>query len=139
MLTVRVLGNNLPHKAHEDDACFDLVSVEDVTLSSAETRGCIRAINTGLRFEIPRGWYGQIYSRSGLALRGVTAEGGVIDSCYRGEIKVILYNHNSTPFSVEKGQRIAQIAFHAVPHVTMESVSTLSETERAEGGFGSTG
>lgn len=99
-------------------------------------------IHTGLAMEIPEGYAGLIFARSGLASKKGLAPAnkvGVVDSDYRGEIMVALHNHSSEDKTIEKGERIAQISL--VPYLTAEYVETdtLSDTIRGEGGFGSTG
>jgi dUTP pyrophosphatase len=102
-------------------------------------------IPTGLYFEIPEGFEIQVRPRSGLAAKnGVTVlnSPGTIDSDYRGEIKIILINHGTKPFTVENGERIAQGVISGVmgkKMITFDSVEELSNTKRGEGGFGSTG
>ena len=97
---------------------------------------------TGFSIELPHGYEGQVRSRSGLAAKhGVTVlnSPGTIDSDYRGEIKVILFNAGSEPFRLERGMRIAQLVVAQVATIRSELVEQLSETERGIGGFGSTG
>ena len=99
-------------------------------------------VPTGLFIELPKGYEAQIRPRSGLALKkGLSLPNtpGTIDSDYRGEIKVILINHGKEPFIVERGMRIAQMVVEKFEHVEWDVVETLDETERGEGGFGSTG
>lgn len=99
-------------------------------------------VPTGLRMEIPPGYEGQVRPRSGLAARtGVTVLNtpGTIDSDYRGEIKVILANLGSETFTVNPGDRIAQMVFAPVVHARFFEQKSLQETARGEGGFGSTG
>lgn len=101
-------------------------------------------IPVGCAIEIPEGWEGQVRSRSGLAWNhGVVClnSPGTIDSHYRGELKVILINHGSEPFCVERGMRIAQLVIAPVAYAILDEVSetSLSQTERGKGGFGSTG
>ena len=99
-------------------------------------------IPTGIAMEIPEGFVGLIYARSGLALKKGLAPAnkvGVIDSDYRGEIMVALHNHSSEAAEVEKGDRIAQIVLTPYLTADFEVTEALSETERAAGGFGSTG
>ena len=125
-----------PMKATEDSAGFDLyISEPDMVCS-----GCTRLLKTGLKLEIPKGYVGLIYSRSGMAKEGfVVANGvGVIDSDYRGEIGVLIHNRTAWDKVFMKGTRIAQIVFQPVPTINLVE-STLSETDRGEGGFGSTG
>ena len=99
-------------------------------------------VKTGLSVEIPSGYVGLIFARSGLACkRGVAPANkvGVIDSDYRGEIIVALHNHTGDPQTVDAGERIAQIAFVPYMAATFEEADELSDTERGTGGFGSTG
>lgn len=98
-------------------------------------------IGTGLSMEIPEGYAGFVYARSGLATKKGLAPAnkvGVIDSDYRGEVTVALHNHTGTPIVIRPGDRIAQIVFAPVYQAEF-SEEPLSETERGEGGFGSTG
>ena len=124
-----------PYSAGADlYACMD----EGVTIHPGETV----MIKTGLAMEIPEGFAGLIYARSGLATKKGLAPAnkvGVIDADYRGEIMVPLYNHSQSEVMVEHGERIAQMVI--TPFLTAEYflVDELDETERGEGGFGSTG
>lgn len=118
----------------------DLYSAEDadVVIAPSETK----FIGTGLAMEIPEGYVGLVYARSGLACkRGLAPANkvGVVDSDYRGEIKVALHNHGKEAQTVEKGERIAQMVIAPYLSVNYEEADALSETERGEGGFGSTG
>ena len=104
--------------------------------------GSFAAVPTGLFMEIPEGYEVQVRPRSGLALRnGVTVLNapGTIDCDYRGEVKVILINHSDTPFTIEDGDRIAQLVVSSVTRARFIDADSLSRTERGEGGFGSTG
>ena len=114
------------------------LDVEDVEILPGETA----LIHTGISMEIPVGYVGLIFARSGLATkRGLAPANkvGVIDSDYRGEIMVALHNHSSVSAIVEKGERVAQISI--VPYLTAEFIEAddLTETQRGTGGFGSTG
>lgn len=118
----------------------DLYSAEDadVVIEPGETK----FIGTGLAMEIPEGYVGLVYARSGLACkRGLAPANkvGVVDSDYRGEIKVALHNHGKEAQTVEKGERIAQMVIAPYLSVNYEEADELSETERGKGGFGSTG
>ena len=118
----------------------DLYSAEDadVVIEPSETK----FIGTGLAMEIPEGYVGLVYARSGLACkRGLAPANkvGVVDSDYRGEIKVALHNHGKEAQTIEKGERIAQMVIAPYLSVNYEEADALSETERGEGGFGSTG
>lgn len=109
-----------------------------VTLAPGERA----AILTGLIIEIPQGFEGQVRPRSGLALKnGITClnSPGTIDWDYRGEVKVILANLGSEPFTISRGMRIAQLVIAPVTRVDIREISALTETKRGAGGFGSTG
>ena len=130
----------LPVYGSEAAAGADLYAVTDgdVTFLPGETK----MIHTGLALEVPEGYAGLIYARSGLATkRGLAPANkvGVVDSDYRGEIKVALHNHGKEAQTVEKGERIAQMVIAPYLSVNYEEADELSETERGEGGFGSTG
>ena len=134
-LTCRVSGS-VPKYVHDGDAGADLIASEK---SVIRARGR-SLVGTGTRLEIPKGYVGLIWQRSGLAIKkGIDCGAGVIDSCYRGEIKVLLFNHSDTEFQIEPGDRIAQILIQKVSRAQFIPVSKLSETIRSEDGFGSTG
>jgi len=99
-------------------------------------------IPTGFAMSMPSGLEAQIRPRSGLALKhGITSLNtpGTIDADYRGEVKVLLINHGQAPFTIERGERIAQMVFQLVPEIALTEVDELSDTERGGGGFGHTG
>lgn len=99
-------------------------------------------IGTGLAMEIPEGYAGLIYARSGLASKKGLAPAnkvGVVDADYRGEWMIALHNHSHSSQFIEDGERIAQVVFHEVEHPEFIESDELSETDRGEGGFGSTG
>ena len=115
-------------------ACLD----DAVTIEPHQTV----LIKTGLALEVPVGYAGLIYARSGLASKRNLAPAnkvGVVDADYRGEVMVALHNHGTIPQTVEHGERIAQMVIAALPDVEMVEAETLSETDRGAGGFGSTG
>ncbi|HEY0269986.1 MAG TPA: dUTP diphosphatase [Sphingomonas sp.] len=131
-------GLPLPAYATTGAAGLDIVAAEDVTLAP----GARHAIATGFAIAIPPGYEVQVRPRSGLALKyGVTCLNtpGTIDSDYRGEVKVILANLGGEPFVVTRGERIAQLVPAAVTAARMLEVTSLDETARGIGGFGSTG
>lgn len=133
-------GATVPTMGSKFAAGADLYSAEDadVVIEPGETK----FIGTGLAMEIPEGYVGLVYARSGLACkRGLAPANkvGVVDSDYRGEIKVALHNHGKEAQTVEKGERIAQMVIAPYLSVNYEEADALSETERGEGGFGSTG
>ncbi|CAD5218736.1 unnamed protein product [Bursaphelenchus okinawaensis] len=99
-------------------------------------------VSTGIRMEFPRGYYGWVAPRSGLAVKnGIHVGAGVIDEDYIGEIKVCLFNHSDSDFKVKAGDRIAQMVLQHYAHASFQEVKEeeLSPTERGDGGFGSTG
>lgn len=111
---------------------------EDIFLNTAENR--VVTIPCGFCMELPSMVEAQIRPRSGLARKGVVAHFGTIDSDYRGEVQVILFNHSTTRFKIERGMRIAQMVISGnvlVPNLV--SVEEINSTERGSGGFGSTG
>ncbi|MBQ7011091.1 MAG: dUTP diphosphatase [Clostridia bacterium] len=141
-IKVKKLSENakLPVYATELAAAADLCSSEGVavTIKAGETV----LIHTGIAMEIPAGYAGFIYARSGLASkRGLAPANkvGVIDADYRGEIMVALHNHSNCDQTVEAGERIAQIAIAAAPQFDFCEAEELTDTARAAGGFGSTG
>ncbi len=133
-------GLNLPNYATEQSAGMDLEAAIDAPLTIGS--GEWKLIPTGLGIALEAGYEAQIRPRSGLAAKhGVTVlnSPGTIDADYRGEIKIILINHGKEDFIIERGMRIAQMIIAEHSHVTWEQVSSLDETERSSGGFGSTG
>lgn len=130
----------LPTRGSVFSAGFDLYADNnvDITIHPHETR----KIGTGLALEIPDGYYGAIFARSGLA----TKEGlrpancvGICDSDYRGEYIVAVHNDSNEDRIIEPKERIAQLIVMQYPHITFEEVDELSDTSRGESGFGSTG
>ena len=133
-------GAVLPAYATDASAGMDLLAFidEPVTLKPFERV----LIPTGVHVGIPEGYEAEIRPRSGLAYKfGVTLLNtpGTIDSDYRGEIKVLLINLGNSPFTVQKGDRIAQMVFKSVIQASWVVVEKLPDTSRGEGGFGSTG
>ncbi len=132
-------GAVVPEYAHGngEDAGFDLTSVENVRLMP----GLPVAVGTGLAFQIPVGYEMQIRSRSGLALKGVVVANspGTIDPGYRGEVKAILVNVGRNPVEITSGQRVCQAVIARTVSAQFKVEEALDESERGEGGFGSTG
>ncbi len=130
----------LPAYARAGDAGVDLLAREDVTLAPGGGRA---VIPTGIAIALPEGYAGFVQPRSGLAAKhGVTCLNtpGLIDSGYRGELKVCLINHDPVePFEVVRGERIAQLVVQAVANVNFVEVEALDETERGDQGYGSSG
>lgn len=142
-------GAILPTRAHDTDAGLDLYTPVDVAVPGSKARvdlglwtatdiGCA-TIDTGVHVEIPKGYVGFIKSKSGLNVKhGLTAE-GVIDSGYTGSIVVKLYNHTGNYYYFDKGDKIAQLVLLPIITPDLELVDELEDTERGDGGFGSTG
>jgi dUTP pyrophosphatase len=131
-------GLELPAYATDGAAGMDVLAAEDVTLAP----GARHAVATGLALAIPPGYEIQVRPRSGLALKhGISVPNtpGTIDCDYRGEVKVILINHGAEAFTVRRGDRIAQLVLSPVVRASWLKVDELDETQRGEGGFGSTG
>jgi dUTP pyrophosphatase len=131
-------GLPLPAYAKPGDAGLDLRASESVTLEPGERR----LVPTGLAVAIPEGHAGFVLPRSGLAMhKGVTVLNapGLIDSGYRGELKVLLINHGAEAVGIERGERIAQLVVQPVARVRLVEGERLPDSARGEGGFGSTG
>ena len=129
-----------PTYATECAAGADLYACLDAPMTVAPHQTVM--IPLGYAMELPAGYAGLVYARSGLAAKRDLAPAnkvGVIDSDYRGEITVYLYNHSPQPRTVKPGDRIAQLVITPFLHADFEEADTLSETERGEKGFGSTG
>jgi len=128
----------VPKYAHDGDAGMDVFSVENVVLYPGERK----LVHTGLSFQIPKGFEIQVRPKSGLSLKhGLTISNtpGTLDSGYRGELGVILFNTTKEVYEIKKAQKIAQIILARYEEAEIEVVEELGETERGEGGFGSTG
>ena len=126
----------IPRRADEGSAGLDISSAEDVIIHSKKWLG----VSTGIAISIPTDCYARIAPRSGLAFnKGIDVFAGVVDSSYRGEIKVILHNNGENDFNIKKGDRIAQLIFEKIYHTDLVEVQELTTTTRGTGGFGSTG
>ncbi|XP_023945441.2 deoxyuridine 5'-triphosphate nucleotidohydrolase [Bicyclus anynana] len=125
-----------PVKGSEKAAGFDLKSAYDYTVAA---RGK-ELVKTDLQIELPSGCYGRVAPRSGLAVKNFIDVGaGVIDEDYRGNVGVVIFNHSDQPFSITKGDRIAQLICEKIYYPELVEVTDLTVTKRADGGFGSTG
>ena len=126
----------MPTRGSEGAAGYDLYAAESVCVN-----GCGRAlVSTDVSMAIPVGYYGRIAPRSGLSVKtGLIVNAGVIDSDYRGIIKVLLQTQNNDPVEIKCGERIAQIIFEKIGVFTLVKVESLDNTVRGGGGFGSTG
>lgn len=144
-------GAKCPTRAHEDDAGFDLYCREDkvifprqVTMFDGDGFGkpvdISESFDTGVHMEIPGGYFGKIESKSGLNVKhNIVSCGGVVDSGYTGSIVVKLYNLGTEPYTFHKGDKIAQIVIQQYLAPELEVVDELSETDRGNNGFGSSG
>jgi len=125
-----------PHYSHEGDAGMDVYSVEDVLIKPGERF----AVPTGLAIELPPGYVSLIWDKSGIALKhGITTMAGVVEHTYRGEYKILLFNSSNSDYNIKKGEKVAQLLIQPIVTAEIEETDKLSETKRAEGGFGSTG
>lgn len=125
----------LPTRGHDNDAGLDLYADESLTLPP----GATALIRTGLKMAIPDGYVGLVWDKSGLAKAGLHTMAGVIDSGYRGEIILNIVNHASTYYTVELGQKIAQILIQPVSLCSVAEAIINDETSRGENKHGSTG
>jgi dUTP pyrophosphatase len=126
----------LPSRGSNSSAALDIHSCEEVIIPARK----FATIKTGLKLAIPEGYYGRVAPRSGLAAKfGIDTLAGVVDSDYRGELGCVLMNNGDQDFKIEIGDRIAQLIIEKI--ITPEAVwvDQLPDTERGEGGFGSTG
>lgn len=138
LMTIEETGSQfhgrLPTRTYASDAGFDLYPTVFSVLKPGSTAG----VPTGVQVAIPEGYYGRVAERSGLALTGIGVGGGVIDSAYRGEIKVILFNRSDTPVRIRPGVAIAQLIIERCDPFVAVEVDTLPPGERGSNGFGST-
>ncbi len=138
MISVKLLDKNatVPTRANENDAGWDLYSIVETIIPSKQRK----TVNTGIAIQMPEYMAGLIWPRSGLSVKqGIDVLAGVVDSGYRGEIMVCLYNTSDENVAIHIGDRIAQIIFQEVPRVTMEVHETLGSSQRGDNGFGSSG
>ena len=125
-----------PRRASADAAGLDLFAVNEVVINP----GNRERVETGIQVAIPRGYYGRIAPRSGMALRmGLDVGGGVIDADYRGGVAVILFNHGASEVKILPSDRIAQLIIEKIACPVPVEVVSLEDTERGSGGFGSSG
>jgi dUTP pyrophosphatase len=128
----------LPKRGSLEAAGFDLQSCEDIIIEPKSRK----LVSTGLIMSIQDGFYGHICPRSGLAVKGIDIGAGIIDSDYRGIVKVLLINNSDSEFKVERKMRIAQLLikeYDAPQIIYCKNIEELRNTSRGEGGFGSTG
>lgn len=126
----------VPTYAHNGDAGFDLYTIENIIVKAGE-RAHVR---TGVAMEIPFGYVGLIWDKSGLSMNhGLKTLGGVVDAGYRGEVTVGIINLSQSDYILESGHKVAQMLIQKVEHMEIKEASELSGTARGEGAFGSTG
>lgn len=126
----------VPVYGHKDDAGFDICSIEEKILKPNERY----LFKVGIATEIPKGWYVQIQARSGLAVKhGLQTMAGVVDAGYRGEWGILIVNLGNAPYTVNSGDKIAQGILLPIQQAQIIEVDELSDSERGQGGFGSTG
>jgi len=126
----------LPHYAHPGDAGLDIYSSEDNLIIPNERK----LISTALSIELPESHVAFIKDKSGVAYKkGITTMAGVIEYTYRGEYKILMYNTSKENYEIKKGEKIAQIVILPVATAEVEEVTELSDTQRGDGAFGSTG
>lgn len=126
----------LPERAFPTEAGFDLFTDEAVTIHNGETV----AVSTGIALEIPDGYYGRLKGRSGLTLKSpLRVLEGTIDSSYRGEVKIMVEVKKDCTYHVPKGTKLAQLIIQPLPYFEVVEVDELSQSDRGENGFGSTG
>ena len=127
---------NIYTEAYENPACYDVKANEDVTIPAGQHR----VIKTGIKMNIPEGYWVKIYSRSGWSAKyGVETGAGCVDADFKGEICVILHNFSDIDFVVEKGNRIAQFTLHEKENVVIRQGDKLKDSARGANGFGSSG
>lgn len=126
----------LPKRGSDGAAGYDLQSTEPMVILPGKRA----VVPTGISIELPPNVYGRIAPRSGLAVKhGIQVGAGVIDADYRGEIKVVLFNHDMNPYIIKPGYRIAQLVLERCETPVVEEIYDTSDTQRGGGGFGSTG
>ena len=132
----KITDVKLPNYANPGDAGLDIYSAEEILLKPNEKK----VVKTGVKMAIPNGHVGLIWDKSGLAAKhGLHVFAGVIDSSYRGEIGVVLKNFGEEAFKVEKDSKIAQMLIQPIVSANITEHDSLENTDRGEGGFGSTG
>jgi dUTP pyrophosphatase len=136
-LKVKLLDHHArpPVKADVGAAGYDLFASSNTVLTSGQRK----LVSTGISVEVPRWYYLRVAPRSGLSLLGIDIGAGVIDSSYRGELKVLIINNGLRDYTIAKGNKIAQLILERCSDTSIEVVDELSETERGYGGFNSTG
>ena len=124
-----------PTKGHMSDAGWDLYAFETVSIPA----GATVLVSTGISMAVPKDHVALIWDRSSMGVKGIHRHAGVVDSGYRGEVKVCLHNTTKEPYHIERGDRIAQMLIQEAPNFIQHVVHELDSTNRGDGGFGSTG
>jgi dUTP pyrophosphatase len=124
-----------PTKGHMSDAGWDLYAFETVSIPAGTTV----LVSTGISMAIPKDHVALIWDRSSMGVKGIHRHAGVVDSGYRGEVKVCLHNTTKEPYHIDRGDRIAQMLIQEAPNFIQHVVHELDSTNRGDGGFGSTG
>lgn len=124
-----------PTHGSDEAAGYDLYSYESETVVPKQ----IKLIDTGISIRVPEGTYGRIAPRSSVSKKGILINAGVIDRDYRGPVKVMVHNLSNNDYVIKKNDRIAQLILEKIKTPPVELVEELDDTERGEGGFGSTG
>jgi dUTP pyrophosphatase len=125
----------IPKRGSQQAAGYDLYTIDEGRLMPKHTR----LFDTGISFTVPEGTYGRIAPRSGLSKNGILVNAGVVDRDYTGPVKVMLHNLSDEMYQVKKNDRIAQLIIEKIATPVIEEVGSLEETDRGDGGFGSTG
>ena len=128
-------GAKLPIKAHALDAGFDMFSRQNMVIKAKS----FASFDTGVHIDIRPGYVGFLKSKSGLNVKHSIVSEGVIDAGYIGSIVIKLYNHGTEDYVVNKGDKISQIVFLPIPDIVLDTAESLSDSERGDKGFGSTG
>ena len=124
-----------PTRGSGEAAGYDLYSYENETVAPNQ----IKLIDTGISIRVPEGTYGRIAPRSSVSKKGILVNAGVIDRDYRGPVKIMLHNLSNNDYVINKNDRIAQLILEQIKTPPVQLVEELDDTERGEGGFGSTG
>ena len=125
----------IPSYVHDGDAGLDIRSAVDTVLKP----GMTQPIKTGIKMAIPKGYVGLVWDKSGIAVNSIHTLAGVIDSSYRGEIKIVMKNLGDQDFEIKKNMKIAQVLIQPVVTANIIETSALEDTSRGDSGFGSTG
>lgn len=141
-----------PTRAHKNDAGWDLYALNDIVIHPCHSyyvqdehgvyeqyQPGMSLVDTGIAVAIPKGYYGRVAEKSGLALKGIGIGAGVIDSGFRDSLKIVVRNFNNHHFSFSAGQKVAQLIITKISDLDFEEVDDLDDTERNAGGFGSSG